>query len=227
MDNLSILKNTILSQINSLHYMGTNITRTHNICVCQAFLNLIDRQPEEMVAYMTTSKHHNGFQHKIFQEYIFLLENKLPFSFKKNDEIFKVNSLLDENLNLFYGISTFESTVSEQGDVKNETKEFYIGGRKATYCKPYYIGKLLDIIDIDKSNSIMNNVKEYSFSKIKLNNIVSQTKVRVSHLRVPPHYQMGGMVYVNRMRQQIVNQMYFTINGYKRESKHYVIIVKD
>jgi hypothetical protein len=49
-------------------------------------------------------------------------------------------------------------------------------------------------------------VTEYTFSKIKVQDIVPGTEVIVTHLRVPPHYQMGGMVYVNRVRKKIIDR---------------------
>jgi hypothetical protein len=52
----------------------------------------------------------------------------------------------------------------------------------------------------------MSAVKDYSFSKIRVQDIEPGTPVTVTHLRVPPHYQMGGMAYVNRIRKKIVER---------------------
>jgi hypothetical protein len=202
--NALLIKEIIESQANSLSYED-RFTLKHKLFVYQAFKELLLEFPDEMVEYLMHSSRTGGFQHKVFQKYISLLESSFPFLIKKNKKIIKVDNLLDENLCLFDGISTFEGVV-EDGLIKNSTKEYYIGGRKASYAKPYYIGKLLNIID-NNGNCILSSVTEYSFSKIKIKDIVSGTPVVVTHLRIPPHYQMGGMVYVNRIRKNIVDEI--------------------
>lgn len=208
-DNISYLKDIIVSLNNTVPYNSSNFTVLHKNLVFKAFYNLLDKYPDELSNYLMPDKKvsHNGFQHKIFQEYIRLLENSIPFSFKKQNKIFHVKSLLDENLNIFSGISDFTSIVDEKLEIKNNTEEFYIGGRKATYSKPYYIGKLLNVINLETNTPILDLVQEYSFLKIKLKDIKPYTKVHVTHLMIPPHYQMGGMVYVNRIRKQIINEL--------------------
>lgn len=210
---ISILKDVIESQINSVIYSSSEFTIKHKICCYQAFSNLLERQPLEMMSYLLDNSRTGGFQQKIFQEYISLLEKSLPYSFKKNNKIYKVESLLDEQLSLFDGISVFNAIVSDKLEVKNNTKEFYIGGRKASYTKPFYIGKLLSIYNVSNNENLMNNVEEYGFSKIKLSDIVPGTEVIVTHLRVPPHYQMGGMVYVNRLRKKIIDRAILLLNN--------------
>lgn len=214
--NLTLLKDTILSQANSIYYSSAEFTLTHKLCMYQAFSNIITLYPDEMVAYLVFLNRHGGIQHLIFQEYIRLLESKMPLTYTKNNKLYKITSLLDPELSLFDGISTFESEVSSKLEVKNETKEFYIGGRTGFYSRPFYIGKLLDVIDLSSKSSILFDVQEYTFSKIKFKTLNPGTKVEVTHLRVPPHYQMGGMVYLNRIRRKIVDKVYLTLHGEKR-----------
>ena len=199
-----ILKKVIESQSSELSYKDWNFTVPHKILVYKAFNNLLDRFPSQMTDYLLHSSRSGGFQHKIFQEYISLLESSFPLIVRKNKKFIRIDSLLDSNLCLFEGISTFEGTVSSSMEVNNNTQEFYVGGRSATYAKPYYIGKLLDVVSVDSGQSLFNNVIEYSFLKIKMSNMSVGDKVIVTHLRVPPHYQMGGMVYVNRIRKNII-----------------------
>lgn len=206
------LKEVIQSQINLLYYNGTDSTLMHKLCMYQAFMNLIDRYPEDMISYLILFTHNGGMQHRLFREYVNVLESKIPFSFKKNKKMYRITSLLDDHLNVFDGISIFDAIVTDRKSIKNLTTEFYIGGRKGTYSQPYYIGKLLDIVDLGKSLSILNDVKDYSFSKIKLDKTPAETHVRVSHLRIPPHYQMGSMVYLNRIRKKIVDKVATTLD---------------
>lgn len=208
-NKIKLIKDIIEYQNNNVMYSGADFTVKHKISVYQAFNILLNKYPVEMVDYLLNNSRSGGFQHKIFQEYINLLEKSLPFVFKKNNKVIRVDSLLDENLSLFNGISIFDNFIDEHGNIKNNTKEFYIGGRKASYTKPYYIGKLLSLIDKESKLSLIDNVIEYSFSKIKTKDIAVGTMVTVSHLRVPPHYQMGGMVYINRIRKKIIDRANF------------------
>lgn len=202
----NLYKKIIEEQSNQLAYSSNNFNLKHKLFVYQAFNNLLDRFPSEMTDYLNGSRT-GGFQHKVFQEYISILENSLPIIISKNKKNITIDNLLDPNLCLFDGISTFEGVVDSNLVIKNGTKEYYIGGRKASYTKPYYIGKILSILDKKDKQPITHLVKEYSFLKIKMNNIKPNTEVIVTHLRVPPHYQMGGMVHVNRIRKNIVDHL--------------------
>jgi hypothetical protein len=192
---------------NVLSYHRIQFTAPHKTLCYQAFHNLLLQYPTQMTDYLVDGKR-AGFQHKVFQEYIRLLQAALPLTFRKYRRIQRVESLLDPSLSLFDGISTFQATVNN-GVISNNTIECYIGGRKSSVVKPYYIGKLLSITDANTSQSLMDQVEEYTFHHIKVPTIASGKPVVVSHLRAPPHYQMGGMVYVNRARKQIVEE----ING--------------
>lgn len=206
-DKFDLLQEIIETQSNNVPYCSSDATIRHKQYVYQAFASILGENPAEMVAYLlNTSDNHLGFQHKIFQRYIKLLEDSLPFFISKNRKLHKVETLLDDTLCLFDGISVYDSMVTETSNIKNETKEFYIGGRKATYTKPYYIGKLLNVLHRETKVSLMSHVKDYSFSRIRLRDIDPGTPVTVTHLRVPPHYQMGGMAYVNRIRKKIVER---------------------
>lgn len=201
-----ILHEVIDAQKGSVPYSSSDFTIKHKVLCYQAFDNLLKVYPEQMVEYLLHESRSGGFQHKVFQEYIRLLEESLPFNFKKGKRHFRVESLLDENLKLFDGISTFDAIVNERQVVKNGTQEFYIGGRKGRISQPYYIGKLLNVFDKKAKVSVMDHVRDYTFSLIRLQGVEPGTQVTVTHLRVPPHYQMGGMVYVNRVRKKIVER---------------------
>ncbi len=105
--------------------------------------------------------------------------------------------------------------VNKMHEINNNTQELYVGRRQGAQCRQHYIGKLLDINDCN--GSIMNNVKEYGFSKIIMRKRVkANTKVIVRHLRIQPHHQMGGLSHLNRIRRSIVDRVYYSINGKKR-----------
>lgn len=209
---VEVLKEVIESQSNNVLYNSSDFTVKHKLFTYQAFADLINQHPEEMVDYLLNGSRSGGFQHKIFQEYIKLLEAALPFVIKKNGKIYRIESLLDDNMCVFDGISIYDAMVTDKTEIKNNTQEFYIGGRKASYTKPYYMGKLLNVVNKKTNTSILNQVEEYSFSKIKLKDVKPGTMVTVTHLRIPPHYQMGGMVYVNRIRKKIIDKALTILN---------------
>jgi len=206
LDKIKLLNDVIDSQSSNAPYNGSDFTLMHKILVYQAFKNLLARSPEDMVDYLLHQSRTGGFQNKIFQEYVKLLEGSFPFCYKKGGKVYRIDSLLDPNLNIFDGISIFDAKINENLVIKNGTKEFYIGGRKASYSKPFYIGKLLSVIDKNTKQPLINYVVNYGFSKIRMRDIVPGTEVSVTHLRVPPHYQMGGMVHINRIRKKIVDR---------------------
>lgn len=205
-NKLSILRGVIDSQRNSLAYNSADYTLKHKMCVYEAFGNLLKKNPQDMVDYLLNNSRSGGFQHRVFQEYVRIMEESMPFSFKKGNQVVRVESLLDDNLGLFEGISVYEEIVTDKNSIKNSTQEFYIGGRKGSIARPYYIGKLLSVVDKNTKIPLTEKVVSYSFSKIKVRDIAPGTTVIVTHLRVPPHYQMGGMVYINRIRKKIVDR---------------------
>jgi len=203
---IKILKDVINIQLGAIYYNGSGYTLVHKSLIYDAYLKILEKYPQDTLDYLLHSSRSGGFQSKIFQEYIFLLEKAMPFTYKKGNKIYIVDSLLSDNLNIFDGLSSFNAIVNENFLVKNNTKEIYIGSRKGSYVEPFYIGKLLSILDFDTKKSLLDNVKEYSFSKIKLVNVNPGTKVIVDHLRIPPHYQMGSMMQINRIRKKIVDK---------------------
>jgi hypothetical protein len=201
------IKEIIQEYIDNVCYHANDVTLVHKRCSYQALSNLLNQYPTDMSNYLLgNSRKHWGVQHKLFQEYIKILEGSLPFIIIKGKTQYRVDSLLDDNLCLFDGISNFEAMVNEKLIVPNLTQEFYVGGRSSSYAKPYYLGKLLDI----KNNygiSLMFCVQDYSFTKIHLRGVRPGMMVKVSHLRIPPHYGMGTMSYINRAKQTITKYL--------------------
>lgn len=201
----SLLNKVIDQQNNQLSFSSTSFTVPHKVCVYKAFKELLHQYPDQMTDYLLNSSRTGGFQHKVFQKYIFLLEKSFPFLVRKGKKFITINNLLDKNLCLFDGVSVFDAVVNNK-TLSNNTQEYYIGGRTASISKPYYIGKLLSVINKENRESVSHLVQEYTFNKIKID-VPDNTVVEVTHLRVPPHYQMGGMVYVNRVRKLIIDEV--------------------
>lgn len=211
-----ILINTIDTQMRMIEYNSINATLKLKTCMYNAFKKTIRKYPVEMISSLVFLNRETGMQAKIFQEFIFLLEKELPFSFIQDNKIYKIKSLLDDDMSIFAGVSEFIATVDEKREIENLTKELYVGGRKGIYCRPYYIGKLLGITD-ENGKSIIRNVKEYGFSRIVMSNRVRpKTRVLVRHLGILPHHQMGALSYLNKIRREIVDRVYYSLNGKKR-----------
>ena len=216
-EDYRILMDVINMQITALRFGTNESTLKLKTLMYEAFIKIIEKHPEQMIAYLVHQNRNGGMQHKIFQEYANLLEAALPYTYLKGGVPVLVETLLDINLCIFDGMSEFNTDVMDNYEIENKTEEFYIGGRKGSYCKPFYIGKLLDVIDNSNGESLMDKVIEYSFFKIKMDHSVAPgTSTLVKHLRIPPHYQMGGMVYLNRIRRKIVDRVYRIINGCER-----------
>ena len=217
-ENYNILMTVIDNQRLQLQFNSNGATMKHKVLMYNAYINIIEKYPEEMISYLVFQNRNGGMQHKIFQEYANLLESALPYTYLKGGTPVVIDSLLDNNLCVFDGVSEFNAEVLHKGEIENKTTELYVGGRKGFYCKPFYIGKLLEVTDSVTGESLMDKVKEYSFFKIEMNSTVPVgTQVFVKHLRIPPHYQMGGMVYLNRIRRKIVDKVYKTIHGVERK----------
>jgi hypothetical protein len=219
-EHYEILMKTIREQKASLGWNSNDSTLRHKTLMYDAYINIIEKYPQEMISYLVHENRNGGLQHKIFQEYTRLLEASLPHTFVKNGKRYDITTLLDKNLCIFDGESTFITTVTGDHEIENKTEELYVGGRKGFYCRPFYIGKLLDVQALPSGDSLLSSVQEYTFFKVQMGPAVAiGTQVRVRHLRIPPHYQMGGMVYLNRIRRKIVDRIFFVMNGKKREPK--------
>lgn len=218
----SVLINSIDELIVFTKKQSTPATKKQKVLMLEAYKSLSKKMPEDMISYLVHRKQNSEIplQSKIFQEYTSLIENALPFSIKKGKDQNLILSLTDENLNLFLGQSQFDSVVGVDGFIPNETKEIYIGDRTHKHYGPCFIGKIIDIINLETNQSILSEVKNYSFVGVNLNERVRVgTRVRVIHFRIPPHYETMGLVFLQRMRRQIVDKVYFKLNKKKRIAK--------
>lgn len=203
--NISPILAVIEDQLSTLQYTSVSCTIKQKTFVLQAFMSLLKKYPNEMSLYLTESKRGNNLQSKLFQEYVSILESNLPFSYKTSSGIIQVDSITHPSINPFSGLSKFDAVVENNQLIKNKTSEIYIGNRKSYYCQPFYIGKLLDVVD-SNGTSWLHAVSDYSFSLIKTN-LAPRTKVHVSHLRIPAHYQVGILSHINRIKKGLSDSL--------------------
>lgn len=216
----SILSNVIQQQLEKAANKNHTITGWHNFVMYQAFQKMLGVFPVEMVNYLVKLKSISDFplQSKIFQQYVALVENSLPISFSRYGETTEILSLLDPILDIFEGKSVFQARVD--GDIiHNLTVETYTGLRQFNNFGRCFIGLLLDVKHRDTYVSLKNNVINYSFSEIKVQQLAHDTPVIVEHLRIPSHYEIKSLAYLQKVRKQIVDKVFFQLNGIKRNQK--------
>jgi hypothetical protein len=206
------INDCIDAQIRILHFRGFPATYVTKLCMYKAFRSALDKFPEEVIPYLSNVGRAGGgskLQSKILQEFIAHLEQAIPFSYTQKGVVYNITSILDERLCIFDGESLFEAEVNDNFEIPNLTKEIYVGGRSGYYCQPYYMGKLVEVNNALTGESLLGNVREYSCIKIYMDplKVTPGTKVQVKHLRIPPHYQMGGFVYVNRLKKILTEKV--------------------
>lgn len=219
---LNTLNDVIDAQIESVKRTSSSGERSYQkLLMYQAYKNLVKSSPEEMVSYLVHLKHFGisaPIQSRIFQEYVRLVENALPFSISRGNNTAEICSLLDPNLNLFLGVSEFEATVTNGGIIPNNTTETYIGGREFKFFGPCFIGMVIEIKDRNTNELLTNKVKSYSFMQIIIDDSVPVgTPVNVQHFRIASHYELGPMVNLQRTRRKIVDSVYFRLHKQKRK----------
>ena len=213
---LDVLTSVIDSQMDQIERSegGRN---QQKLLMYEAYQNMIKNYTEDMISYLVHQDHSGApIQSRIFQEYIKLIENSLPFKTSKGD----VYSLLDPKLGIFLGKSEYEAKIRFDNIIPNNTVETYTGGRKLKFYGRCFIGYLADVEDIETGESLRNEVESYTFGQIMMKaHVPYDTLVKVTHFRIPPHYEMGGMVALQRIRRKIVDSVYFKLNGKKRSAK--------
>ncbi len=215
-----VLLQVIEDQITSIKRNNSSGTIVQKLLMYQAYKNMLDKYPEDMISYLAHVKQSSDFpiQARIFQEYAGLIENYLPFSIEKRGKKIDIISLTSPALALFEGISVFDAEVNYNHTIPNNTKEEYVGGRNFKNYGRCFIGKVIDITNKENGKSIKGSIKEYSFVQIKMDESVEPgTQVTVKHFRILPHYEMHSMVFLQRIRRQIVDSVYFRLHKKKRE----------
>lgn len=212
-----ILMSVINAQIDSVKRNNSGATRMQKLLMYESFRALTEQSSEEMISYLCHMKQsaETPIQARIFQEYVARVENAIPFNIERYGEKTEILSISDPELALFQGLSTFETSVKDNGIIPNDTIETYTGSRVQKKYGPYFIGRLIDITCKDTGVSLLDKVIRYSFIDIETS-LQSGRDVVVKHYRIFPHYEMGHMVFLQRIRKQIVNKVYRLLNGTKR-----------
>lgn len=210
----NIILNVLLQQQKMLYNTCTQATLVQKKLMYQAFINILKENPYDMTMYLGHQKNvsKTPLQCRIFQEYADLILNYMPFDIIKGKNKSEIIDPCDPRLSLFLGISTYDAIVGDNGIVPNQTKENYIGGKQIKDYGPCFIGKL---ISVSSGNISIDNVEYYTFNEIKTN-LDKGTKVQVKHFRIPSHYEMHSLVFLQRIRRAVVDKVYLLLNKEKR-----------
>ncbi len=212
MEEIKIINKIIDKYKNKLVWQNKSIP--YQLWSLQSIDNLLKKHPDEMKNYLL-NYHRYGFQSKLFKEYVSIIENNLPLSVKLKNKYITINSITDNKIHLFNGISEFIGIVDEKGIIKNNTLDYKMYNNP----KKFYIGKIVNMMTLPEKNISMDKIIDYSFTKIYTKNILPFTKVLVSHLKVDPHLQSGAMAHLNRTRKKIVNDALMELYGEEKNKK--------
>lgn len=211
----SVIKDVLIQQQKILHNTSTSATFLQKTLMYQAFINVLDKLPYEMTMYLGHQKNVSKLplQCRIFQEYADLILNYLPFNIIKGKNKHEIIDPCDPKLSLFLGISSYSTTVGENGIIQNNTKETYIGGKQVKDYGPCFIGKLISVYG--EGEDFTESVEYYTFNEIKTS-LKEGTNVEVKHFRIASHYEMHSLVFLQRIRRSVVDKVYFILNKEKR-----------
>lgn len=214
----NLIKEVLFQQQKILHNTTTSATFLQKTLMYQAFINILEKLPYEMTMYLGHQKNVSKLplQCQIFQEYVDLVFDHLPFSIVKGKNKYDIVDPCDPRLSLFLGVSTYQSQVQDNGIIPNNTKENYIGGKQVKDYGPCFIGKLISV-KCDEAD-VTDNVHYYTFNEIKTS-LPKDIKVEVKHFRIASHYEMHSLVFLQRIRRAVVDKVYLLLNKEKRKAK--------
>lgn len=209
----------IEDQVAQIKRTNSQSTLAQKLLMYEAFKNMAYKYPEEMVSYLVHEKQNPEWplQVRIFQDYVSMMENYLPFTIEKKGQKIDIVELTDPDLGLFEGKSTFEAEVESGYIIPNLTKETYTGGREFKHYGPCYIGRLINVVNSQTKESLMSKVLGYTFVDIKMDKSVPiGTPVTVTHFRILSHYEIAHLVFLQRIRRHLVDSIYFRLHKKKR-----------
>ena len=206
---LLIIKKCIIDYKNYIIKNSSTCTCTQMQLMCDAYMNVLNNSDyqAEMISYLFNNKGSgsNSLQSKIFQEYANIIMDYLPFQIKRRNKLVDICNLCDPNLALFEQISQYSTNI-EDGVINNETKELYSGSRGGKFYGKYYIGMIIDVVCEGKS--IKHLIRDYSFHNIVLStNEFDGKKVDVTHYSILPHYEIGSLVYLRKVKTELLARL--------------------
>lgn len=205
--DLQVLNEIVQEQLDQV-IKNEGRVKLQRITMYRTFQEMIKKHPDDLLGHLVYGKMRTDFplHARIFQEYTNLLIDQLPISIIKKKKKIDIVDLVDPNLGLFLGISTFQAKVNN-GLIQNLTTETYVGARLFNDYGPCFIGKLIEITEVETQKSLKHLVKDYSFSDIKIPGALDGTLVEVKHYRIASHYEAGSLAYLQKVKRNICNRL--------------------
>lgn len=199
-NQIKVVDKILTKQINLCIRENASIKR---LTMLKAYKELLHEDSIMILSYLNGKKlKEQATQTIIWQRYVKLIENQLPFTFNGNT----IYSLLDKDLDLFVGTSEYEGIVNKNGNIPNGTYQFF----NKQKC---FIGYLIDVIDVETNKSLLDQVLYYQFQNI-YTKLPKHKRVRVIQLDMVPHFSMKGMLHLQRARNLVVKNLRLTIQKY-------------
>jgi ribosomal protein L37AE/L43A len=218
---LKALTDTLIEQRASLLRTKTYSQSFKTLYMYDAFLSMLHKNEQDMIRYLVHEGLGNSpIQCKIIQEYIAVIEKNMPIEIIKKADPHTIYSLMADELGLFLGISEFESVVTDNMYLVNNTKEEYVGGRNFKNFGPCFIGYVIALKDAETDACYMNNMDNYTFNKIYMKDVKPGTNIKVTHFRIASHYDMGPLIPLQKVRKKVVDSIHLRLNGEKRQVKN-------
>jgi len=173
------------------------------------FFSLVESDPILMVSYLAHRRLPSGvsIQARVFQRFVDIVSSSLPIPLWGDGE----RTTLEDS-GIFAGRSEFVARAHD-GFIPNLTQERYTTGTGNDLGR-CFIGHLLGVENQETGENMMPRVKEYTFARVWGD--FPDGPMRVSHLRLFPHYELGPLVALQRARRRIVDRVYFRLNGRPR-----------
>ena len=219
-DEFMVLSSVIDEQVKLVKKMNSSSTMMQKLLMYEAYGEILKKYPREAFAYLVHRKciAEHSIQASVFQEYVKLVEDSLPCTVVSSGKSFEIVSLTDPMLLLFSGVSEYSTVVKYDGSIPNETLEHYFGSRNLTDYGPSFIGKIINLTGAGGEN-YLDKIERYDFNLIQTRDIKPGTLVTVKHYRMPSHYEIGALAYLQRTRKKIVDKVFLKLNGTKREAR--------
>lgn len=203
-DKLSILQNIINDLKIKFEFNSHTHSKKLKILALDTFEYEARQNPDKIYDYLIGSGY-GSFQHDLLFSFFKIVEKNLPISYVKNNEKIIIKSVYDPKLNFFSNISKFSGKLNNNLEIKNNSPEIYVGGVKATVIKNHFIGELISVKSEGKN--IINLITSKGFHNISFKELTPGTNIDVEHLSILPHYGIGALGIINKIKNQIKIQL--------------------
>lgn len=203
---------TILSVIKGQKKANSNNRKIPiKSCMYDAFEETVKEYPDEMSKYLIKGGQISdiAIQAIIFQNFVDVVEKRLPIIlFIKGVQI-KINDIMDERLRIFEGRRRFTNFMDHNCIIKRKSQIRIQDGKSIKDESDHFIGKIITIND-SCGCDLKHLIDNYSFSAIKMKSdktLKPATDVIVDYYSLHPSYTMGAMIQMQRIKKKLFDSI--------------------